>query len=380
MKSDKVLIFSVYDCNLTDGGPSGFLAHNLIGERSSNYVISTDISKSLLASQTNTDRIISKAKKVFIDRKIHSNKTLILKSNYCQWYLSARQNFSHINAEKYKFIYFHDVWTLYFCLDLLNENQVVILQSHCPQLPSEEVASNPKSSLEDFDMTCKCEIKSFARANIIIFPNSKSASIYNSLIQKNSQIEYLLSGAKEKKDLRILPLKEDTINFLYIGRRNNIKGFDIILKGFKDAYKQRKDINLIVAGSGEYLHEDGVYDIGFTTSPHNWIFSCDYVLNCNRQSYFDLSVLETLSIGTPIILTTSFGHQQFLSDNSLGIISLPEASEKALEHALCSKEIRKRTFNQAAIKDNKRIYLEKYSDAIYRENLEKLLIRIMDNF
>jgi glycosyltransferase involved in cell wall biosynthesis len=376
----QVLVFSsVYQCKITDGGPSGFLAHNLMGREESlgNYIVSADLSSSISSSRSLTSRIVKKMKGKMVFAKAHFNDTTIEKSSYQQWSILARDHFQCVHAEKYKFIYFHDVWTLYFCLDLLKDNQTVILQSHCPQVPSEEVESNQKSSQVDFDLTRQCEAQSFARANVVVFPNPNSASIYSSLIGENSKIEYLVSGAKERKDLRLLPLKEDTINFLYIGRRNSIKGFDIVLDGFKLARRKRKDISLVVAGSGETIDEDGVYDIGFTTSPHDWIFSCDYVLNCNRQSYLDLSVLEALSIGTPIILTATSGHEHFSAANNSGIIGINEASKEALESVLLSSEIKKKFINQKAVENNRQEYIEKYSDFVYRKNLEELLNKII---
>ena len=42
---------------------------------------------------------------------------------------------------------------------------------------------------------------------------------------------------------------------MYIGRRNKIKGFDIVIEAFRKAREKRKDINLVIIGNGEKIEE-----------------------------------------------------------------------------------------------------------------------------
>lgn len=41
------------------------------------------------------------------------------------------------------------------------------------------------------------------------------------------------------------------INLMFIGRRNKIKGFDILINTFNEISQYRDDLNLILIGSGE---------------------------------------------------------------------------------------------------------------------------------
>lgn len=372
---DKVLIFNNYTLNYNDGGPSGFIAQNLLDHSSKYY----ELNSSGIISYTSLKRQIFNKISTYISnrtKKEFKAAGLNYTDEFQWWCFNAQKIFKHIQGNKYKYIYFHDVWQLKSCLPLIHPSQVIILQSHCPELPLDEIASQSKFTQLDIEWCKAAERDAFNRADILIFPNYDSTKIYNSLISPKSTIYYLISGAKEVQDLRKYPIN-DKIQLVYIGRRNKIKGFDIILEAFQNAYQVRKDINLILIGKGEKIEINGVYDIGFSTTPHHWIYNCDYVLNCNRQSYLDLSVLETLSIGTPLIISTNFGHKEFAEETSEGIIDIGEPTVDNLTNALLSPYLIKKETNTQAVKENKLLFKRKYSDCIYRKNLDELLQKII---
>jgi glycosyltransferase involved in cell wall biosynthesis len=251
----------------------------------------------------------------------------------------------------------------------------VILQSHSPELPSEELKDLNYEN-NDVLLMQEIEIYAFNRANYIIFPNNDCVELYKKVLNKNCTIEYILSGCKKSDDVREYPIDKNFINILYIGRRNRIKGFDIVLREFEKAYKQRKDIRLIIAGNGSKIEQDGVVDIGFTTTPLNWFKSVDFVINANRQSYFDLSVLEVLSVGTPLILALNWGHK-FFKNKSKGILTY-EKPETELYEILMNLKF-KNEHKESMIEDNLRLYNHLFTDTLYRERLEKLLLKIKTN-
>lgn len=373
MIKNKVLIFNNYRLHLTDGGPSGFLAQNLLGHSSKYYDLNSP-------NTSFTSRVFYKLNR-YLKENLDIEAAGLHKTHmFKEMGTNAQKVFKIIHAKKYKFIYFHDVWQLKSCLPLIHPSQIILLQAHCPELPSEEIASQqPKFSQQDVEWSKEAEKDAFKRADILIFPNHDSTKIYTSLISPKSKVYYLTSGAKQVEDLRKYPINNEKIQLLYIGRRNKIKGFDIIQESFDNAYKIKKDINLILIGNGDKIEKEGVFDIGFSHSPHHWIYNCDYVINCNRQSYFDLSVIATLSIGTPLILSTNFGHKEFAEDKSKGIIDIGEPTVQNLTNALLSPVLRKKELNQEAIEENQLLYKNKYSDFVYRENLENLLHTIISS-
>ena len=99
---------------------------------------------------------------------------------------------------------------------------------------------------------------------MVVFPNEGCVSIYETLITDKSKIKYILSGAKKNYnngEQNNYKLPEDKINLMYIGRRNKIKGFDIVLETFRKVREKRKDINLIIIGNGEKIEEEGIINI-----------------------------------------------------------------------------------------------------------------------
>ncbi|WP_314242395.1 glycosyltransferase [Empedobacter tilapiae] len=344
MITDKILIFFPNKPNINAGGPSGFIAQNLLDKDKSFYVF---------PFQLFSEKRLSTFLKMYLNKK--SNKNI----NFSSFI------FKEIKAYNYKYIFFHDCETFEYCKHLIRPNQTVILQSHSPELPSIEAQTSHRNSEEVINLLKNAEKNSFERADIIIFPHKDCVPLYESLNFDKSKIRYILSGGKRNEELRKYPLEKDKINLLYIGRRNKIKGFDIVLESFKKVQKKRNDINLIVVGAGEQIESDNIFDVGSTNTPHNWYYNADYVINANRQSYFDLSVIEVLSTGTPLILANNYGHNYY-KDKSSGIITFDSNNAVELEDIFLNKIIK----NQSKSIENINLYNEELSDFKYYERFK----------
>ncbi len=189
-------------------------------------------------------------------------------------------------------------------------------------------------------------------------------------------MEYLLSGCMQMKAEGHLPLDPKFIYYLYLGRRVAIKGFDLVLEAFQKAHEQDASLRLVVVGRGEKISVPGVIDIGYSNNPAAWLFSCDYLISANRQSYFDLSVMEALSLGTPLIINRTGGHCYFKDIDSAGIYSLPNADVQTLTQAILTNHI-KRFENRAASDANKKLFHEQFDSCNYRIRLNHLLTGIL---
>lgn len=302
MISDKILIFFPRKANINAGGPAGFLAHNLQDKPRDCFVLAED----LFAPYGFFGKLSYR-----IRRAIDKQRNNI--GNHKE-YFKIRDYFLKIKASQYKYIFFHEDIDFYCVQDLISDQQVVIFQPHCPQLHSEEFADYSPNDIEKITMIQNAEKAVFQRANIVVLPNEQCKPIYQSLYSPNNQFYYLLSGAKNKyhsREITKIDNLPSTINLMYIGRRNAVKGFDIVLDSFKKARQHRKDLHLFVIGTGEKINEEGVTDVGFSDQPLNWYHSVDYLINANRQSYFDLSIIEALSTGVPIIMSHNFGHYYY---------------------------------------------------------------------
>lgn len=342
MITDKILIFFPNKIDINTGGPSGFLAHNLLDKPREFFVLLTD-----LVNPNRIRHILSQN----IGKKIKGNNY-----NYIEFLYKAS------GAKNYKYLFFHDCLSFERCKHLISSNQVVILQSHSPELPSEEAVAHGCTQSE-IDLLKNAEKNSFERADYVIFPDPGCLGLYEELNLDQSKVRYILSGCKDYKDLRDYPLDKEKINLLYIGRRNQIKGFDIVLDSFIEAAKQRDDIQLIIAGGGNQVHEKNVFDIGFINNPQQWYHNTDYVINANRKSYFDLSVLETLSAGGRLIMADNFGHQYF-TDKTEDIICFDSSEPSSLVKILASNVVKKQPKSSIA---NRQLFENQFTDQKYYE-------------
>jgi glycosyltransferase involved in cell wall biosynthesis len=375
MLSRPCLIFHAYRLKVTDGGPSGFVAQNLAGHSSENYKVSKahqiggprNKVLSLLHREYRAKQLKKALKKVGLPPK----------NNPWRSHLEfARRSFEKESAKNYAWIWFHDVVTLCACLDMLDARQKVILQPHCPETPSDE-ALHIGGSVEDANWMKRVERAAFERANVCVLPNENVLPIYASLIQPATKIKYLLSGCMQMKAKSTVPLDPKFIYHLYLGRRMAIKGYDLVLQAFQKAYEQDPSLRLIVVGGGETSSAPGVIDIGFSEQPAQWFASCDYLISANRQSYFDLSVMEALSLGTPLIINCSGGHHYFKDIRSEGVFSLSDAGPETLAQAFLVNR-KKRSANEAGCAANQKLFQEEFESAKYRNRLDRLLAGILE--
>lgn len=363
MKNDfgKVFVFNFYECKTTDGGPGGVISQNLLGHQARNYYVNPVFWESVLLRDHVRKRFFPPDVPAF----------------YHDWYIRCQKIYCAYQVRKYPVVFFHDVFSLACCLHLIPSRQTVMLQSHSPELPHEELLGIPSATQEMVIWARKAELLAFSRADHYVFPNEGVLEIYRPLLQQQNRILYLPTGAREVTNLQKFPLDPACIHFLYIGRRNMIKGFDIVLAAFRHMRQRYEKANLVVIGSGDKIEEEGIMDIGFSNCPHDWISSCDFVINCNRRSYFDLSVLETLSIGTPLIMSTNEGHAVFAPKECPGIISVGEASIDNLSKALDLNLLEKYRGDSCRAA-NRRFFQSSFTTGLYRSRLEELCANVLD--
>lgn len=279
--------------------------------------------------------------------------------------------YAKYKCSNYSDILFHDAFSLAACIDLLPHHQNIWLQSHSPEKPSEEFRHIHTSQLEEIHWIEKMERVAFKRANILLFPNEGSTRPYKDLIGDSKCIEYIASGCQKMPKVNPVPLAENLYYFFYIGRQNHIKGFDIVIDAFRHASKQRDDLHLFIAGNGSRFDDKNITCLGRIDKPEVWLSSVDYMLNLNRKSYFDLSIMEALSVGTPIVMSHTDGHAD-LKGRSRGIISLEHADIQSLV-AFFVGDLTKREANQLASRDNQKLFSSVYDSECYRNRFQHLV-------
>lgn len=357
--TNKSLIFHNLTLNPNQGGPSGYINKCLINNKGYQITLSINAQKPF----RQLDLLV---KYFYVLEYIKSRifkRINVLGS--LQFYSEDRKMFIKSEAAKYKILFFHDVFTLYNVIDLINNHQIVVLQSHSPVLPFEELFG-----LNNKILTEQLQSQLFKRANYLIFPNLFSQEEYTRVLF-NQKIKYLCTGIKDIDCYTNFKLDSRIVKLLFIGRRNSIKGFDFLIETFVKVRKVRKDIVLYLIGDGERIIEDGIIDIGFSTQVYDWINSVDFVVSPNRKSYFDLNVLESLQIGTPLIMTTTQGHSCF--QNVKGIISFEFDS---LESILLNKDNVNTDWKSEHSSSLKSFFDDRFQQTTFLENLRKIIDEI----
>ena len=129
MISDKVLILFPYEININNGGPSGFLAHNLFDKPRDCFILSQDIIKTHPEKITKKiDYIIKRI--LFLWKNRGKDKGKLKEEFFYKYY------FEKLETKNYRYIFFHETIHFERFRKYISENQVIILQSHSPEIPS----------------------------------------------------------------------------------------------------------------------------------------------------------------------------------------------------------------------------------------------------
>lgn len=270
------------------------------------------------------------------------------KNKVVKFFLDAYRRIRHIfmtlsvfvNHKKFDFdisqfdaIHFHNTKELFLHRkELEHYSGKIILTSHSPQPASiEYIESSSKIELFLFGWKYKQLIEmdrfSFNRANYIFFPCEYADEPYMhawkeyEMIKKNKQASYryILSGsvkadAKESRNIirDRYRIPKDAFVISYVGRHNEVKGYDRI-KEMAPSILDENTYILIAGNEGPLygLKKDHWIEVGWTNDPHSIIAASDVFVLPNRETYFDLVLLEVMSLGTYIIASNTGGNKYF---------------------------------------------------------------------
>lgn len=273
---------------------------------------------------------------------------------------------------------------------------VKILTTHNPTKPT----------IEDMELTCRVvkwrnDDKSmfeyylnerdkwaFTLADALLFPSQESMEGYFLRwaefkdIIKNKPIYFALTGTRtkpisiDKQTLRQqLQIPSNAKVLVYIGRFAKIKGFDTLLQSAKELIA--KDSNLYFVAVGEdmpkQLNSPQWIQISHTKTPQDYINLSDACLSPGRGNYFDLSMIEILSLGKPLICSY-VGGARWLENKTSGVIySQSQDADsiiKAVERfkSLSTQEVAKMSQDNLAL----------YKKHLTRDNFQKQYCQAVD--
>jgi glycosyltransferase involved in cell wall biosynthesis len=252
--------------------------------------------------------------------------------NYLRFYLF--KNFLSKSSKPtsgYKILHFHSTLDLYFFSKIYDlSNYTILLTSHSPAPTHVEVYEN--FIAKGFDIKFaerkaayqkQVDICAFSNADYLVFPCEGAVLPYRDFLNINkissSIIRYVITSSaplipsvlpSDYKRKNNIPLDRKIISF--IGRKNWIKGFDLfgeIMKRFEDDGR----FFFLSAGSGSINlpAQSNYLDLGWTEDPASLVMASDLHIIPNRETFFDLGIIQSLSLNKPLITTKTGGNSWF---------------------------------------------------------------------
>ncbi|MDE6284408.1 MAG: glycosyltransferase family 4 protein, partial [Bacilli bacterium] len=292
----------------------------------------------------------------------------------------------------YDLIHIHDSESVLYIRDFARFKGNIVLTSHRPE-PLEDEIINALKNRYNYSFPIlrrilrRIERRSYKLADAFIFPSENAAKIYNDFpgFVKNSKlkpIKYLITGLNptpsevsrndyfKKHNIR-LDLNKPIVT--YIGRHNRIKGYDRVIESF-NTIKSNNACVLVAGAQGALVPpvDDAWIELGYITDALELMYISDLVLIPNRNTYFDLVIIEALSMGK-IVITSNTGGNIDIAKDCKGMILFDNMAEGSCEQMLNTlltmpKEKRQELENSSLLYYNTyckpSIFASKYNEVI----------------
>ncbi len=253
-------------------------------------------------------------------------------------------------SKDYKFLY--DVKKT---INLIKDHEVVYCNTIVPILfIMISILLNKKLILHVREIPPKYVIIFF---KIILFFKKDKIIIFNSINTKNQfytkkRDNYIVVYNGYKKNQEIKKQKQNNIiNFTFVGRINDWKGYDILLEAFNLLLNKGIDnIKLKIVGSPsnnslnlleelkiriQEINSKKIEYIPFTKDIDNIYLNTDIlVVPSKKPEPFGRVAIEAMSFGIPVIATNHGGLSEIIIDNFTGFLIEPNSVKKLSESML----------------------------------------------
>ena len=248
-----------------------------------------------------------------------------------------------VDLSIYDAVHFNRTIDLYWAKDSLRDYKgKVILTLHSPTMPCKQMISmltNFEKKYMKWFYAKLPDIDNYAinRAdNIIIACEEAEEPYYHEwpgyaeFHEKNKhKYVYMATGTAPKSALvtkeemrKKYGIPQDAFVISYVGRHNEIKGYDAL----KDIGKHLLDANdsayVFIAGTEGplyHLEHNRWIEVGWTKDPGSVIQASDVFVLPNKETYFDLVMLEVLSLGQIVVASYTGGNKYFAKYENSGI-------------------------------------------------------------
>jgi glycosyltransferase involved in cell wall biosynthesis len=120
---------------------------------------------------------------------------------------------------------------------------------------------------------------------------------------------------------------DDTPVGLYLGTRQPYRGFDVLMDAVHALPSSVRGLVAVAGPSPDVVpSHDRVRALGMVREVGDLLQAVDFVINVNRFSLFDLSVIEAAEAGRPLLLHRIGGNRWFES-HGLGCVAIPDMAQ-----------------------------------------------------
>ena len=164
----------------------------------------------------------------------------------------------------------------------------------------------------------------------------------------------------------------------YVGRHNEIKGYSSLKEIGKKFLNEHENVYFLIAGKEGplyHLEHERWIEAGWTKDPGSIIQAADVFVLPNKETYFDLIMLEVLSLGQIILATRTGGNKYFAQFDTHGIVLYDEQKEAlaALERLIQITDEEREQLRQS----NRALYFNHFTNTVFAKNYLKLIEGIL---
>lgn len=382
----KLLIYVSKDDLKSTGGAAGY-----------NYNLSMGLKQIGAENYSYMKSIKTMRNKIKAIKNSKLKKLLFIPLRILNYYrvLHKKSNFAKVDISKYDIVHFHNAKDLFEARDsLASFRGTVILTNHSPKPFSYEVYEDVITNFERiifnklYRNLIYIDEYAFNMADYIVFPCKQAEEPYYKkwdkykIIHENNALKYrylltgtrkCIAGVSREECRKNYNIPYDAFVVSYVGRHNETKGYDK-LKDLGTQMLNKEKNYFLIAGLEEPLqriHHEHWIEIGWINSPHSIIASSDVFILPNKDTYFDLIMLEVLSLGIIIVASRTGGNKFFETIDAPGIFlydTLDDAKDLLMRlQKMDQKE------KEILCKKNKKLFVDLFSNKIFAKKYVDLI-------
>ena len=195
----------------------------------------------------------------------------------------------------------------------------------------------------------KLEMRAYREVDVMIFPSKEATEPLVNAVEgfqellDSKDVRYMATGCKRLSSALTKEQAKEKYNVSgktvigYIGRHNAVKGYDLLKEAAKIVLSKTNDVVFLIGGAQGKdfgpLDNPNWIEAGWV-NPADLLQSLDVFVLPNRQTYYDLVLLEVLSMGVPVVATATGGNksvQQIANDLELCGVSAESLAEHILK-------------------------------------------------